>query len=89
MGELDLDEDDKEDLLLNPLSKIILFDDDKEFYQLSRVFLQIPFDREDGRIVGKQYDAIKDYLMWSKFDLKRWVPIFVSMGNVWANNIKR
>jgi len=42
-----------------------------------------------GGIVGKRYDAIKDFLEWSNFEVKEWTPIFVQAGVVWANNVKR
>jgi hypothetical protein len=74
----------------NPLNKIIFYDDDREFYRLTRVFLNIPFEYGGmGTVIGKKYEAIKDFLKWSKFDLKKWVPVVVSMGNIWANNIKK
>jgi len=71
----------------NPLSKIVTFDDDEEFYLLSRVFLQIPFEYGFSGIVGKQYQATKDFLKWNNFKVKKWVSIVLQMGIVWANEI--
>ena len=74
----------------DPLCKTVFYDDDIEFYNLTRVFLQIPFEYGGmGGVLGKRYDAIKDFLKWNKFNIEKWTPIVVQMGNVWANNIKK
>ncbi|WP_201353819.1 hypothetical protein [Hydrogenimonas urashimensis] len=39
--------------------------------------------------VGKRYDATKDYLEWAGMDAKRWVPVVMRMGQVWASTIAR
>ncbi len=42
-----------------------------------------------GSVTGKRYDAIKDFLRWEGYPLKRWVPVFVQMGIAWAEGLQR
>jgi len=51
--------------------------------------LQIPFEYGFSGIVGKRYEAIKDFLKWNNFKVKEWVPIFVRAGEIWASNIEK
>lgn len=41
-----------------------------------------------GGIVGKKYEAVKDFLEWNNFEVKEWTPIFLQGGIVWARNIQ-
>lgn len=70
----------------NELSNTIFYDDDVELYNLTRVFLQIPFDYSGmGGAIGKKYEAVKDFLEWNEFDVKEWTPIVLQMGIAWIN----
>ncbi len=64
---------------------------DNEIYNLaSRIFLQIPWEYGGmGGIVGKRYDAIKDFLEWNNFEVKEWTPIFLQGGLIWATHIEK
>jgi len=53
------------------------------------VFLQIPFEYGFVGVVGKRYEAIKDFLKWNNFKVKEWLPIFVRAGEIWASNIEK
>lgn len=66
-----------------PESKIVILKD-YELIVLSRVFTQIPFEYGMAGIVGKKYEAVKDYLRWNDLDVKYWTPVVVNMGMVWA-----
>jgi hypothetical protein len=84
-GELSIDDEEREAIKGDPLSKVIFLEDD-ELVKLANVFLQIPFEYGGmGGIVGKKYEAIKDFLRWNDFDVKNWTPIVLQMGNIWAN----
>lgn len=85
MGELDVDDRDKNSIKNDPHSKVI-FLEDEELVKIANVFLQIPFEYGGmGGIVGKKYEAVKDFLKWNDFDVKVWTPIILNMGNVWAS----
>lgn len=89
-GELDLSGEEKEELKNNELSKTVFYDDDIELYNLTRVFLQIPFEYSGmGGAVGKKYEAVKDFLKWNNFNVKEWTPIILQMGSVWINEVRR
>jgi len=45
----------------------------------------IPFEYGFNGIVGKKYEAIKDFLKWSEKDVAYWTPILSSMGVIWAS----
>jgi len=74
-------------LLDNPLSKTVVLKD-LELIVLVSVFLKIPFEYGAMGVVGKKYEAIKDYLKWNNFDVKYWTPIVVDMGRIWVNETK-
>jgi len=42
-----------------------------------------------GNLIGKHYEATKDYLSWSGFEVKVWTPIILKMGRVWAEYSKK
>ena len=90
MGELDLSESEIDELKSNKLSKIVFYDDDIELYNLTRLFLQIPFEYAGmGWAVGKKYEATKDFLKWNGFNLKEWLPVVLQMGTTWVNNVSK
>ncbi len=65
-------------------------EDDKELFILSHIFLQIPWEYDGmGNIIGKKYDAIKDYLKWNGFKPKEYTNIVLRMGQIWVNNIPK
>ncbi|MDQ7061558.1 MAG: hypothetical protein Q9M43_10690 [Sulfurimonas sp.] len=66
----------------------LFYDDDVELHTITRLFLQIPFEYSAMGVVGKKYEAIKDFLEWNYFDIKEWTPVIIHMGNVWVNSEK-
>jgi len=42
-----------------------------------------------GNMTGKQYQPIKDFLLWNKLDVMYWTPIVLAMGSIWANEINK
>lgn len=71
----------------NELSQTVFYDDDIELYNLTRVFLQIPFEYGGmGGAVGKKYEATKDFLKWNGFKVKEWTQVILQMANVWINS---
>ncbi len=78
--------EEKVALLQNEKSKIVILLNpfDKKVVSL---FLQIPWEYGAmGGVVGKKYEAIKDYLEWNGLSVKEWTPLFVKMGEIWAQN---
>lgn len=74
----------------NELSKTIFYDDDIELLSLTRVFLQIPFEYGGmGGMIGKKYEAVKDFLKWNDFKPKEWASIVLQMGQVWASEVNQ
>lgn len=65
-------------------------DDDIELYQVSNIFIQIPYEYSGmGGVVGKQYQPIKDFLKWNDLDVKYWTPIVLQMGKIWASELQK
>jgi len=90
VGELHLDAEEKAEIKENPLSKIVFYDEDEELYNLTRIFLQIPFEYSGmGQLIGKRYDAVKDFLEWNNFNKKKWTAVVFAMGQEWVFNIKQ
>jgi len=57
---------------------------------LTRVFLQIPFEYGGmGGIVGKHYEATKDFLLWNNFEESEFTPIVLYMGRIWASELSK
>ena len=85
IGELSMDEEELAAIAGHSASKVIAFSDDPQLFAISRLFLQIPWEYGFSGIVGKRYDAIKDFLRWNGFEVKKWTPILVQMGQTWAS----
>lgn len=51
-------------------------------------FLQAPFEYGFAGLVGKKYEAVKDFLKWNGLDVRFWTPVVLYMGEVWIQNIK-
>lgn len=64
-------------------------EDDKELYEISRIFLQIPWKYSGGMIVGKEYESTKDFLKWAGYKPKKWTSIIQAMATVWISNIPK
>lgn len=64
-------------------------EDNKELYEISRIFLQIPWKYSGGMLVGKEYAQTKDFLKWAGYKPKKWASIIQSMAAVWINNIPK
>jgi len=84
VGEMKLDAEQRKSVRKNQKSRIVFFDDEPELLELTRVFLQIPFEYGMMGAVGKKYEAIKDYLSWHGFILKKSVPVVEQMGMTWV-----
>jgi hypothetical protein len=86
-GELSYSVQDLEDLKKNPASKIIILED-ADLLFISRIFLKIPWEYSGvGSIVGKKYEAIKDFFKIYNISKKDFLEIVITMGLIWANNI--
>ena len=88
-GELDIDIEDKKDIINNPKSKIIFFDDDIELRDTSYIFLQIPFIYSMGQVISKDYQIAKDLLKYNGYKPKQWLNIIITMSNIWIENIPK
>lgn len=82
----DLDVDEKISIFQNPNSKMIIL-----YYPLDlkivQIFRSIPNEYGSmGGVLGKKYEAIKDYLVWNNLDVKL-TPLLVVMGQVWASKV--
>ena len=76
--------EEKKVLLQNPKSEtVIIFNPlDKK---LISIFMQIPWEYGPmGNVVGKKYEAIKDYLEWNELSVKEFTPLFVAMGEAFT-----
>ena len=60
--------------------------DDAILSEIAVVFLQIPDEIMplEG-IVGKKYEAVKDFCKWHGYERKSFVPVFLKMGVSYAN----
>ena len=85
-SELELNADEAIALFSNKKSKVIILFYPIEVF-LSRLFLTIPAEFGGMGVVGKNYEAIKDYLEWNGLNVKKYTPLLVQMGQVWANEI--
>jgi len=75
-------------LLNNKHSKIVVL-----FYpldiKLASIFKILPNEYSAFGIVGKKYEAIKDYLTWNNLSVEEFTPLLVRMGEVFASEINR
>ena len=60
-----------------------------EEVKVSNLFKIIPNEYGFSGIVGKKYEAIKDYLEWNGLDVAKWTPIVVLMGQAFAAEISK
>ena len=88
VGELFINDEDKKELLENPISTTVIFEDE-EYLKVINVFLQAPFEYGFASPVGKKYEAIKDFLKWNELDVKFWTPVILYMGDVWIKNMRK
>lgn len=75
-------------LLNNKHSKIVVL-----FYpldiKLANIFKILPNEYSVFGIVGKKYEAVKDYLSWNGLSVKEFTPLLIRMGEVFASEINR
>ena len=81
-----MDVDEKISIFQNPKSKMTIL-----YYPLDlkivQIFRSIPGEYGAmGGVLGKKYEAIKDYLVWNNLDVKL-TPLLVAMGQVWASKL--
>lgn len=58
-------------------------DDDSELAEIASIFNKVPWEQGFDGPTGKNYQAIKDFLEWKKFDLETWVPVILTMASKW------
>ena len=87
-GEDNLDTEGLLALLENPKSKIVILYYREEI-KVANVFKIIPNEYGFSGIVGKKYEAIKDYLKWNGLDVAKWTPIVVLMGEAFASELMK
>lgn len=88
-GELSLEKEERDEIKNNKLSQITFVDDDEELFNLTRIFLQIPFEYGFDGATDKKYEACKDFLRWNGFKVKKWLPIVLQMARVWIRESKK
>ena len=64
-------------------------EDDKELFEISRIFLQTDWKYSGGIVVGKEFESTKSYLKWNGFKPKDWLPVMHSMANEWIKHIPK
>ena len=85
-----LDERDKE-VLNNPLSKIVTFDDDDmEVKIIQHIFKQLHFKYSgfNKKPVGFDYMQLKDNLKWNGLKAKDYVPLITQMFYSYVKSLK-
>ncbi|BAF69589.1 hypothetical protein [Nitratiruptor sp. SB155-2] len=86
---MNLDGDELEQIKGNQASKIVVIDN-PIYFAASRIFLQVPWEYGGmGGVVGKKYEAVKDFLDWNNFEVKEWTPIFLQGGLIWAQEAQK
>jgi len=75
-------------MLKHPKGKIIVSLTPIE-RRITSLFLQLPNEYGWSGVMGKRYEAIKDYLGWEGFSLREWVPLMVIMSDVWASSMRK
>ena len=60
-----------------------------EEIKIANLFKIIPNEYAFNGIVGKKYEAIKDYLKWNGLDVAYWTPIIVLMGESFASSLSK
>ena len=89
IGELDVENEDREDIKNNPLSKIVFLDDDAELRDITHIFIKTPFVYTMGGITAKDYKIAIKLLKWYGYKPKEWLELIISMTNIWIGNIKK
>ena len=75
-------------LLDNPKSKVVILWYPEEV-KVANLFKIIPNDYGFNGMVGKKYEAIKDYLKWNGLDVAYWTLIMVLMGQAFAAELQK
>ncbi|WP_281950278.1 hypothetical protein [Nitrosophilus kaiyonis] len=57
--------------------------------KIAEIFELLPNEYTMMGVVGKKYEAIKDYLKWNGFEPSEYTPLLVQMGQIWASNLKQ
>ena len=77
--------EEKKALLQNPKNKIVILFNPFD-RKLVSIFARIPWEYGAmGGVVGKKYEAIKDYLEWNDLSVKEYTPLFVTMGDIFKD----
>jgi len=87
-SEINLNLKEKLALLQNEKSKVVIL-----VYPIERkiasIFLSLPNEYGAMGIVGKKYEAIKDFLRWNGLKEKEWTAFLNRMGEIWAAEISQ
>ena len=75
--------EEREALMKSSYSEIVFLTDPVEQI-ISQIFLRLPDEFDIMGVVGKRYDAIKDYIKWKGLNVAYWTPIVYRMGTAWA-----
>ena len=75
-------------LLDNPKSKMVILVYPEEV-KVANLFKIIPNEYGFSGIIGKKYEAVKDYLKWNNLDVAYWTPIVVLMGEAFAAELMK
>ncbi len=80
-----MDDEDLKEIGSNPYSKRVVLKEDE--IAIANLFLTIPNEVGMSGVMGKKYEAIKDYLRWNELEVKMWTPVIYQMGIIWSNEI--
>lgn len=59
--------------------------DEPELNELAYLFMTTPWEYEQGFLINKKYEVMKDLLLFNNYDLKTCIPLFLDMSNIWSN----
>lgn len=59
--------------------------DEPELNELAYLFMTTPWEYEQGFLINKKYEVMKDLLLFNNYDLKTCIPIMLDMSNIWSN----
>jgi len=71
-----------------PECEIVFITDPIELIVTS-LFIDIPNDIGLTGMIGKKYEAIKDFLRWKGLSVSYWTPIVHKMGIAWASEVSK
>lgn len=57
-----------------------------ELNELAHLFMQTPWEYEQGFLINKKYEVMKDLLIFNNFDLKTCIPFMLEMSSIWSNS---